>query len=59
MKLERILDNLNSFEKNAFLKIIDGIIAKNPKNTQVIERILTDSTKDKDLKNMPLLRFVA
>ena len=50
MKLEKILDNLNSFEKNAFLKIIDGIIADKPKNAQAIEKILTDSSKD--LKNM-------
>lgn len=50
MKLEKILDDLNSFEKNAFLKIIDGIIADKPKNAQAIDKILTDSSRD--LKNM-------
>jgi len=50
MKLEKILDNLNSFEKNSFLKIIDSILAKKPKNAQAVEKILTDSSRD--LKNM-------
>lgn len=50
MKLEKILDNLNSFEKNAFLKIIDSILADKPKNAQAIDKILTDSSRD--LKNM-------
>lgn len=50
MKLAKILDNLNSFEKNSFLKIIDGIIASKPKNAQAIEKVLSDSSKD--LKNM-------
>ena len=50
MKLERILDNLNSFEKNAFLKIIDSILTDRPKNAQAVDKILTDSSKD--LKNM-------
>jgi hypothetical protein len=51
MKLERILDNLNSFEKNSFLKIIDSIIVDGgPRNAKAIDKILTDSSKD--LKNM-------
>lgn len=50
MKLEKILDNLNSFEKNAFLKIIDSILADRPKNAQAVDKILTDSSRD--LKNM-------
>lgn len=50
MKLEAILENLNSFEKNSFLKIIDSIYADNPKNKIEIERILSDSSRD--LKNM-------
>ena len=50
MKLEKILANLNSFEKNSFLKIIDGILANKPKNIKEIEKILSDSSKD--LKNM-------
>jgi hypothetical protein len=50
MKLEKILEHLNSFEKNSFLKIIDCILAKKPKNISEIEKILID--KNKDLKNM-------
>ena len=50
MKLEKILDALNSFEKNAFLKIIDSIIANKPKNAIEIEKILSD--KSKELKNI-------
>jgi len=46
MKLDKILDNLNSFEKNAFLKVIDGILAGRPKNAQAIDKILTDSNRD-------------
>lgn len=50
MKLEKILENLNSFEKNAFLKILDSILAKNPKNGKAVDKILSDSSRD--LKNM-------
>jgi hypothetical protein len=50
MKLEKVLANLNSFEKNAFLKIIDGILAKEPKNATAIDLVLSDSSRD--LKNM-------
>lgn len=50
MKLEKILDNLNSFEKNSFLKILDSIIASNPKNLKEIDAILSDSSRE--LKNM-------
>lgn len=50
MKLEKILDNLNSFEKNSFLKIIDGIIVEQPKKGKEIDKILNDTNKD--LKNM-------
>lgn len=50
MKLERILEHLNSFEKNSFLKIIDSILANNPKNALEVEKILSD--KSRDLKNM-------
>lgn len=50
MKLEKILDNLNSLEKNSFIKIIDSILADNPKNVKVIEKILSDTSRD--LKNM-------
>ncbi len=50
MKLEVILDKLNSFEKNSFLKIIDSLLADKPKNAQAVDKILTDPTRD--LKNM-------
>lgn len=50
MKLEKILDNLNSFEKNAFLKIIDIIYNNNPKNKNAIDKILSDNSQD--LKNI-------
>jgi len=50
MKLEKILDKLGSLEKNSFIKIIDNIIAKNPKSAKEIERILSSS--DKGLKSV-------
>ena len=49
MKLEKILDKLNSFEKNAFLKVITNIIS-NKRDTKAIDTIL-DCTTCKDLKN--------
>tara|TARA_B110000046_G_C12992546_1_gene398501 strand:+ start:137 stop:1984 length:1848 start_codon:yes stop_codon:yes gene_type:complete len=50
MKIERILDNLNSFEKNSFLKIIDNLIADKPSKIREIDKILNDSSGD--LKSM-------
>ncbi len=50
MKLENILDKLGSLEKNSFIKIIDNIISKNPKNGKEIEKILSQS--DKGLKSV-------
>lgn len=50
MKLEKILDNLNSFEKNSFLKIIDNILTENPKNIKAVDTILNDTSRD--LKNI-------
>lgn len=50
MKLEKILDKLGSIEKNSFIKIIDHIISKNPKNSKEIEKILSSS--DKGLKSV-------
>ena len=40
MKLEKILDKLGSLEKNSFIKIIDNILLKNPKNAKDIDMIL-------------------
>lgn len=50
MKLDKILDQLNSLEKNSFLKIIDSIINENPKITEQIDKILNIDSKD--LKNV-------
>lgn len=46
MKLEKILDNVNSLEKNSFLKIIDNIKSCNPKNSKEIDRILSETSND-------------
>ena len=51
MKLEKILSNLNSLEKNSFIKIIDNIISEQPKNYKQIEKILSES-EGSGLKNM-------
>ncbi|MBC8753513.1 hypothetical protein H2O64_02445 [Kordia sp. YSTF-M3] len=48
MKLDKILDKLGSIEKNSFIKVIDLIISKNPKNGKEIDTILSSS--DKGLK---------
>ena len=56
MKLEKILGELNSFEKNQFLKVITGIIETPPRRTDEIEKILIDS--DKDLKKVDNLNIV-
>ncbi|MHA3789185.1 hypothetical protein ACX0HA_13330 [Flavobacterium hauense] len=56
MKLEKILNNINSFEKNSFLKIIDTIIISKPKNGKIIENILSDSNRD--LKNVDSINIV-
>jgi hypothetical protein len=55
MKLETVLSNLNSLEKNSFLKIVDTIISNNPKNSKEIEKILSDESKD--LKNIDSLNI--
>ena len=49
MKLEIILNYLNSFEKNSFLKNIDSIISSKPKNYKQIEKILNQL--DGQIKN--------
>jgi len=51
MKLKLILDKLNSFEKNSFLKIINDIVADNPKNIKQVDKILSTDT-GRDLKSM-------
>ena len=56
MKLEKILDQLNAFEKNSFLKVITNLIDNTPKKSKVIEEILTDP--EKDLKNVDNINVV-
>ncbi len=56
MKLEKILDQLNSFEKNSFLKVVTSIIDDVPKKSKEIEAILANS--DKDLKNVDNINIV-
>jgi hypothetical protein len=46
MKLEKILDNVNSLEKNSFLKIIDNIILNKPKNQREIDIILSENNNN-------------
>jgi hypothetical protein len=46
MKLHKILDKVNSLEKNSFLKIIDSIKSCNPRNSKEIDQILSDDSKD-------------
>lgn len=55
MKLEKILENLNSFEKNSFLKIIDNLISAKPSNSKEIDKILNNSSGD--LKAMDSLNI--
>lgn len=49
MKLEHVLNYLNSFEKNPFLKCIDNIISEKPKNFKEVDKILNQL--DGRLKN--------
>lgn len=51
MKLEKILENLNTLEKNAFIKVIDGIISNGTKNDKQIEKIISDC-ENSDLKSL-------
>ncbi|MBS4014634.1 MAG: hypothetical protein KGZ97_12910 [Bacteroidetes bacterium] len=46
MRLEKILDLVNSLEKNSFIKIIDTIKSSNPKNSKEIDKILLESSTD-------------
>jgi flavodoxin len=58
MKLDKILDQLNSLEKNAFLKIIDSIISENPKITEQIDKILNIDSKDlKSVDNLNIAKI--
>ena len=59
MRLEKILGNLNSLEKNSFIKVIDNIIANSPKNSKAIDKILadTDNTGLKSLDNVVISKI--
>lgn len=59
MKLEKILDNLNSLEKNSFIKIIDNILVTGAKNSKAIEKIIAESDKSglKNLDNVVLSKI--
>jgi hypothetical protein len=50
MKLTKILDQLNSIEKNSFLRVISDILQNDPKNSKQIDKILADPTKE--IKNV-------
>lgn len=56
MKLEKILDNVNSLEKNSFIKIVDTIKSSNPKNSKEIDKILSNSNTE--LKNADSINIV-
>jgi len=51
MKLERILDKLNTIEKISFSKILDFIINNRPKNYREIDKILNNYS-DRELKKL-------
>ncbi len=51
MKLEKILDRLNTLEKNSFSKIVDRIISDSPKNAREINVILNNYS-DTQLKKL-------
>jgi len=49
MKLEKILDQLNTIEKTSFAKIVVKLISNRPKNYKEIDKILSS---DFNLKNL-------
>lgn len=57
MKLEKVLGQLNSFEKNSFLKILDGLIGQKKGQIKEIDAIL--STKNSDIKNIDSIQVAA
>lgn len=50
MKLSEVLNHVNSFEKNAFLRVIDNIISTKPKKIKQVNKILNqlDGLKNAD-----------
>ena len=51
MKLELILEKLNTIEKTSFSKIIDSIITARPKNARDIDKLLLNYS-DKNLRSL-------
>jgi len=51
MKLEQILDKLNSIEKTSFSKIIDCILTSRPKNVREVDKLLLNYS-DKNLRSL-------
>ncbi len=43
MKLEKIFEQLNSLEKNSFIKIVDNLIIRKPAQLKYINKILADT----------------
>lgn len=43
MKLEKIFEQLNSLEKNSFIKIVDNLISRNPAQLPAINKILKET----------------
>lgn len=58
MKLEKVLDNLNSWEKNSFVGIMGEIISKkSPKKKDEIDKIFSESSGDlKSIDNANISR---
>lgn len=60
MKLELALNYLNSFEKNSFLKIIDSILSKKPKNSKAVNSLLDDlDGRLKDADSLSIARVLS
>ena len=59
MKLEKILESLNSLEKNSFIKVIDNIIVNGAKNGNEVDKIIAESDKSglKHLDNVVISKI--
>ncbi len=52
MKLEKLLDKLNTIEKTSFSKIIDRIISDRPKNVREVDKILSSYSDVNNLRSL-------
>ncbi len=57
MKLYRVLERLNQFEKGSFIKIIENLIENSPKSIDKINEILSRSEERDKLKNMEIVNI--